>query len=380
MKIIIAPDSFKDSLTSLEVIESIEKGIKEVSKKIKIIKIPVADGGEGTVKAFIYNTEGKIYHKVITGPLGEKIKAHYGIIYKENTSIIEMAATSGLSLVPLSKRNPLYTTTFGTGELIKQVILDGCKKIIIGIGGSATNDGGMGILQALGVDFFDNNNNKLGFGGQELIKVHSIKNLNNLNNLIKGIEFIIASDVTNPLYGPNGAAYVYSPQKGASKEEVKQLDNGLKNFAKIIKKYLKKDIAKLPGAGAAGGIGGGLVAFLNAKLKPGIDLLLKSIKFEKRLYATDLIITGEGKTDFQTLYGKVPIGIAKIAKQHHVPVICLSGGVVGDLKKLYNEGITAFFSITQFPMDLHYAIKNSKKLLEFASENIIRLFIQNRSL
>ncbi len=379
MKIIVAPDSFKGSLRSKDVADSIEKGIQNVSKKIKTIKIPIADGGEGTVDAIIIAMKGRIYYKNVTGPLGEKIKASYGIIKSEKTGIIEMASASGLTLVPVSKRNPLFTTTYGTGELIKQAIIDGCNKIIIGIGGSATTDGGMGMLQALGVEFFDINGNKLGFGGKELIKIHSI-NLNNILSPLKEIEFIVASDVTNPLYGKKGAAYIFGPQKGATPEIVKQLDAGLKNYAQKIKKFLKKDISKIPGSGAAGGLGGGLTAFLNAKIKPGINIIMEKTKFEEKLNDADLVITGEGNTDSQTLFGKVPAGIAKIAKKHKVPVICLSGGLSNDLKKLYNIGITSFFSIVNHPMDLQSAMKNSKKLIESQTENIIRLFMQGKSL
>lgn len=379
MNIIIAPDSFKGSLRASEVADSIEKGIKNVSKKIKTIKIPIADGGEGTVEALITAMKGAIYYKKVTGPLGEKIKASYGIIKSEKTGIIEMASASGLTLVPISKRNPLFTTTYGTGELIKQVIIDGCNKIIIGIGGSATNDGGMGMLQALGVEFLDLNGNKLGFGGKELIKIHSI-NLNNMFSPLKDIEFIVASDVTNPICGKKGASYVFGHQKGATPEIVKQLDDGLKNYALKIKKFLKKDITKTPGAGAAGGLGGGLVAFLNAKIKSGINIIIEKTKFEEKLSNANLVITGEGNTDSQTLFGKVPAGIAKIAKKHNVPVICLSGGLGDDLKKLYNIGITAFFSIINHPMDLQSAIKNSKKLIESSTENIVRLFMQGKSL
>lgn len=379
MKIIIAPDSFKGSLLSSEVADSIEKGIKNITKKIKTIKIPIADGGEGTVEALIASMNGKIYYKNVTDPLGKKIKAFYGIIKSEKTGIIEMASASGLTLVPVSKRNPLFTTTFGTGELIKQAIADGCKKIIIGIGGSATTDGGMGMLQALGVEFFDLNGNKLGIGGKEMIKIHSI-NTSKMFTPLKDVEFIVASDVTNPLYGKKGASYVFGPQKGATPQIVKQLDEGLKNYAQKIKKALKKDIAKIPGTGAAGGLGGGLVAFLNSKIKSGINIIIEKTKFEEKLNEADLVITGEGNTDFQTLFGKVPVGIAEIAKKHKVPVVCLSGGLGNDLEKLYNIGITAFFSIVNHPMDLESAMKNSRKLIELQAENIIRLFIQGRSL
>lgn len=379
MKILIAPDSFKGSITASEACNAIERGIKKVSGKINTVKIPMADGGEGTVESLVISTNGKIYYKKVTGPLGKKVKAFYGILGDKKTAVIEMAAASGLTLIPLIKRNPLFTTTYGTGELIKQAVDDGCKKIIIGIGGSATNDGGMGALQALGVNFFDINCNKLGYGGKELININKI-DTTGIYKKLYDVELTITCDVTNTLFGPKGAAYIYAPQKGATKDIVKMLDSGLRNYSDKIKKFLNKDISLIPGSGAAGGLGAGLIAFFNAKLESGIKTVLEISGFEEKLKNTDLVITGEGKTDHQTLYGKAPAGIAKIAKKYNIPVICLSGSLDEDIEKLYDEGITAFFSITNGPMELQDAMQNCKTLLESASENIIRLKLITRNL
>lgn len=373
MKIVIAPDSFKGSCSAVKAANAIEKGIFKVRKEACIHKIPMADGGEGTVEAIIMAAGGDIRKVEVTGPLGERVRAFYGVLKDGKTGVIEMAAASGLVLVPLEKRNPLKTTSFGTGELIKHAIRVGCTKLIIGIGGSATNDGGMGMAQALGVRFSDSNGQLLGFDGESLSKLEKIDCSGMLNGL-DNIEFVIACDVVNPLCGETGASNVFGPQKGADTEMVKLLDRGLLNFAGKIKCDLGKDIAEIPGSGAAGGLGGGIIAFLNGTIKPGIEILAEITCLEDKIKEADLVITGEGRTDFQTAFGKVPVGVARIAKKYQVPVVCLSGGLGEGIETLYEEGITALFSIVDGPMNLEKAMKNVEELLSKSSENIIRLY------
>jgi len=371
LKILLAPDSFKGSLSSKEVCHAMENGIKRVIDA-EIISIPIADGGEGTVEALVYAVGGEIIRSDVTGPLGEKVEAFYGIL-KDGTAVIEMAACAGLYLIPEEKRNPLKTTTYGVGELIKLALDKGCRKFIIGIGGSATNDGGVGMAQALGVKFLDKYGNEIGFGGGELHKIEKI-DISSIDKRIYESEFIVASDVDNPLCGEKGASYVYGPQKGATPEMIKILDENLKHLAYETKKVIGKDYSEVPGAGAAGGLGFGLMAFLNAKLKRGIEIIIETARLEEKIKEVDLVITGEGNTDFQTAFGKAPAGIAKLAKKYNKPVIILSGGLGKDYKSLYDIGVTALFSITNRPMSLEEAMKNAYQLISDRMEDIIRVF------
>lgn len=373
MNIVIAPDSFKGSLSAVKVANAIEKGILNSGINAVVYKIPMADGGEGTVESMIMAVGGQIRHTEVIGPLGEKVQSFYGILSDGKTSVIEMAAASGLPLVPYEKRNPLLTTSFGTGELIKKAIEDGCSRLILGIGGSATNDGGVGMAQALGVKFLDSEGLPLGLGGQILEKIHHI-DTSELHKEIKVTEILVACDVVNPLCGETGASKVFGPQKGATAEMVAILDRGLLNLAQIVKRDLGKDIKDIPGAGAAGGMGGGVIAFLNAFLKPGIEIIAETTVLHDKIRNADLIITGEGRTDFQTAFGKVPVGVSRIAKKFGKPVICLSGGIGEGTDVLYNEGITSLFSIVDGPMSLEKAIENAEALLMKSTENIIRLF------
>ncbi|MFZ5967450.1 MAG: glycerate kinase [Bacillota bacterium] len=372
MRIIIAPDSFKGALSSIKIANAMEEGIKKALEDAEIIKVPMADGGEGTVEAMVEATGGRMVNIEVTGPLGDKVHSFYGILGDGETAVIEMAAASGLPLVPMDKRNPLYTTTYGTGELIKHAIENKCTKLMMGIGGSATNDGGMGMAQALGVRFLDKEGNILGLGGKELERIHQI-DMSALNPNIEGVQIQVACDVTNPLCGERGAAYVFGPQKGAAPEIVERLDKGLRHFAFVIQKELGKEIEDLPGAGAAGGLGGGLVAFLNARLESGVQMVIKSGNLEEKIKNADLVITGEGKTDEQTAFGKVPFGVAQIAKEYNVPVVCLSGAVTDGAEKLYDHGITALFSAVNKTMSLEEAMDNTYELVKHASENIMRL-------
>jgi len=351
MKIVVAPDSFKGSLTAVEVADAIGQGVREIFPEAKIIKIPMADGGDGTVQCLVNATGGEILKEKVVGPLGDEVWASYGILGDKKTAVIEMAEASGLTLVPEDKRNPLITTTYGTGQLIKAALDQGCRKMIIGIGGSATNDGGAGMVQALGVKLLDREGKEIGFGGVELKKINQI-NISNLDNRLSETEVLIASDVTNPLCGPKGASRIYGPQKGATPKVIEELDESLAHFAEIIKRDLNKNVKDMPGAGAAGGLGAGLIAFLDAELKPGIEIIIEIVKLEQAIKDADLVITGEGKIDSQTIYGKAPIGVAKIAKKYNIPVIAVAAIISDDADIVHQYGINTLIKISEPPMSL----------------------------
>ena len=372
MKIIIAPDSFKESMTAKEACEAIEKGMKIALPNAEFIKVPMADGGEGTTQSLVDATEGKMYFVETTGPLGEKVKSKFGILGNGEIAVLEMASTSGLELVPREKRNPMITTTYGTGELIKKAMDMGAKTILIGIGGSATNDGGAGMIQALGGKLLDENGKQISFGGGELSKIKKI-DLSELDSRIKNIKFIAACDVQNPLTGETGAANVFGRQKGATEEMVKILDDNLKHYAELIRQDVKVDVENIPGAGAAGGLGAGLMAFLNAELRKGIDIVVEYSKLEEKIKGADFVITGEGSIDSQTRFGKTPYGVVSVAKKHGVPNITLAGNVSKDIEILYDYGFDAIFSIMQGVDNLDNALKNGKVNLEKTAENIARL-------
>lgn len=375
MKIVIAMDSFKESISSIEAINAVEKGILKANENFKrniiIEKIPIADGGEGTVESILSTIGGKLIPTKVLNPLGKEIESFFGIL-PDDTAIIEMAAASGLNLLYKEERNPLYTTTYGTGQLIKAALNHGSQKIILGIGGSATNDGGVGMAQALGVRFLDKENKELKYGGYHLSNLKKI-DISNIHPKVKDTEIIIASDVTNTLCGAQGATRIYGPQKGADKEMMDLLDHNLKHFTKIIKKDLNKDILNIPGSGAAGGLGAGLIAFLDAKLHKGIDLITDLVDFKKKIFDADIILTGEGSIDGQSIYGKVPSGIGKIASKYKKTVICIGGRLEEGYESLYDVGITSIFSIVDKPMNLQEAIEKGALLLERESENIFRL-------
>ncbi len=324
MKILIAPDSFKGCLTSLEVAKAMKKGIEAISKEIEIVSVPFADGGEGTVEAMLAGAGGRLVKTRVTGPLGFEIDSFYGILEDDHTAVIEMAAASGLALIPVKSMNPMETTTYGTGELILKAVESGCTNIIIGVGGSATNDGGTGMAQALGVTFYDKENRKLSRGGKILSKIHSYDS-NELDPRIKDVNITVACDVENPFYGEKGAAFVYAAQKGADQKMILELDAGLRNLSSIIYKQEGLDVNKIPGSGAAGGLAGGLVAFAGASLEKGINIVSKVCHIDEKMKNSNLAITGEGQTDYQTAYGKVPAGVAQSALKYRVPVICISG-------------------------------------------------------
>ncbi|EIW00949.1 glycerate kinase [Thermoanaerobacter siderophilus] len=371
MKILIAPDKFKGSLSAFEVADSIEKGILKVFPEAVIEKVPMADGGEGTVESLVNATGGKIIKTNVKDPLFRGIESFYGILGDGETAVIEMAAASGLYLLKDYERNPMITTTYGTGQLIKDALDKGCRNFIIAVGGSATNDGGAGMATALGVKFYDKDGREIGLGGGALSKIYSI-DTSNLDYRLKECRFIVACDVANPLIGENGASRVYGPQKGATKEMVKVLDKNLEHYGKLLEKYFNKRIIDVPGSGAAGGLGAGLMAFLNAQLKSGIEIIIEALKLEEKIKEADIVISGEGKVDFQTAFGKTISGIAKLCKKHNKPFIVIAG-TVEDIEKLYEIGVSSVFSIMEKPMSLEDAIKNAPTLLEKSAERIFRL-------
>ncbi|SHM64328.1 glycerate kinase [Caldanaerovirga acetigignens] len=380
VNILIAPDSFKGSLTSLQAANAIERGILKaascVGVKVDVDKVPMADGGEGTVEAIICAAGGRMVRTKALDPLGRETDSFFGLL-PDGTAVIEMAAASGLNLLKPEERNPMKTTTYGTGQLIKAALDYGSRKLIIGIGGSATNDGGTGMAQALGVRFLDAEGKEIGFGGGELSRIAKI-DVSGLDPRVKEAEIVVACDVKNVLCGPQGASAVYGPQKGATPEMVKILDENLRHLAWIIKRDLGKDVLEVPGSGAAGGLGAALIAFLDARMKPGIEIIMEITKFEKKLKEADMVITGEGSTDSQTLYGKVPLGIGRMACKWRKPLVCISGSLKRGYEALYAEGITAFFSITSGPMTLEEAMKRGEELLEKTSENVFRLYFYSR--
>jgi len=376
LKILVSSDKYKGSLSAIQVCNTIKKAITGVDKSIEVIVSPMADGGEGTVSALVGSEKGKYVNLKVTGPLGEPLKARFGII-RDYIAVIEMASASGLVLVPREKRNPMETTTYGTGELIKKALDMGCRKVIIGIGGSATSDGGLGMAQALGYKFYDRKEKLLGSGGKELANLYRI-DASNIHKSIPFCQFDAVCDVWNPLTGVNGAAYVYAAQKGADNLMVKELDKGLSNFSKVIKKELGKDVSELKGAGAAGGLGAGLAAFLNATLRRGTDIVIEATRLEDKIKDADLVITGEGALDRETFFGKSVYGIGKLAKKYNIPVITINGSVLvkrEGVTKSYPDLIDGNFSIINSPMSLSEAVENAEKLLENATKELITFYL-----
>lgn len=362
MKVVVVIDSLKGSLSSIEAGEAAKAGILEANPNAEVVVKPLADGGEGTTEALVAGMNGELKTVEVCGPLNEKVQAQIGMIGE--TAVIEMAQAAGLPLVAVEKRNPLVTTTYGVGEMIKNCIEAGCKKFIVGIGGSSTNDAGLGMLMALGFKFFDVNGEEVSQGGQGLSQVASIDETNVLPELAS-CEFKVACDVNNPLYGEQGAAYIYAPQKGANPEMVQVLDAGLKHFAEVVAKHKGEDFANLPGAGAAGGLGFAFTAFLGGKLESGVKIILEETKLEEELKDADFVMTGEGRIDHQTAMGKAPIGVAKLAKKYNCKVIGVAGATTSQAKKCNEEGMDAYFSIVNGAMSLEEAMKS-----EIAYENM----------
>jgi glycerate 2-kinase len=375
-KIVIACDKYKGSMSALQVCNIIKKAFQYVNRETSIIVSPMADGGEGTVDTLVESLDGQYVKAMVKGPAGKEIQAKFGLIDNGKTAVMEMSSASGLWLLEPNQRNPMLTTTYGTGQLIKKAIELGAQKIIIGIGGSATNDGGMGAACAAGIKFFDKDGNILNGCGNDLLSVCRIDASGSIEKL-KQARIFVACDVDNPLYGKRGAAYVYGPQKGADGNMVKLLDEGLKSLSEVIKKDLKKDISKLKGSGAAGGLGAGLSAFFGAELLPGTDIIIKATKLEEKIKDADLIITGEGAMDNQTFYGKSAYGVAMLAKKYNIPVITINGSVNIDYNSISEDKISLFngnFDTVPTDMSLEQAIKNSAGLLYAESIEIARFY------
>ncbi len=362
-KVVVAADSFKGSLGSAEVAEAVRDGVREVLPEAEVVCVRVADGGEGTMEAIMESLvdegisgadSGRVAAEA-AGPLGRRIQVEYGIIKNGGTAVIETAAASGLTLLRAEERDPMMASTFGTGELIADAVRRGCRKILVGLGGSATNDGGLGMLSALGYRFLDAEGNILPGCGASLSRIASIDDSYKLEELAD-TEFIIACDVKNPFYGPDGAAYVFAPQKGADRKTVEELDKGLRHFAEIIRKFCGKDISSMPGAGAAGGLGGAFMAFLNSRMTAGIDMVLDAVRFDELISGADLIVTGEGKIDSQTAQGKAPLGILQRAKNQKIKTIAI-GGLVESLDSAMSLGFDAVIQITPADMPLKEAMQ-----------------------
>ena len=373
-KILLSPQEFKESLSGYEVASAMKDGILRVDPLVNIEISPVADGGDGTLKTMVDVTNGNIVEETVENPLGDQIQAEWGKLGTSQTAVIEMARTSGLALLSLDQRDPLKATTYGLGEIILDALDHGFRKFIIGIGGSATNDAGAGMAQALGVGLFDSSGKTLGFGGQALEDLDSI-DFDSIDPRLKDSTFLIACDVNNPLIGPEGASYIYGPQKGADEEKIQILDQALSNFGEIVEKQLGIHVLTVPGSGAAGGLGAGFLAFLNAQLKTGVDIVLDQVKIEEKLEGVDLVITGEGAIDFQTIYNKAPIGVAKLAQKYSIPTVGIAGMLGKDYTLVHNEGLQAVRSITTGPMSLQDASKSASQLISEAVEQSLR-FIQ----
>ena len=377
MKIIIAPDSYKESLTAMEVATAIEAGFRQVMPTAEYIKLPMADGGEGTVQSLVDASNGTIIEHPVTGPLGTQVNAFFGLMGDGKTAVIEMAAASGLHLVSPDLRNPMLTTSYGTGELILAALDHGVNHIIIGIGGSATNDGGIGMAQALGVQLLDSNGQALKFGGQALAQLATI-DITTVDPRLANIKLEVACDVVIPLCSEKGASQVFGPQKGATPAMVATLDQHLAHYAAIIKQDLGVDIKNTAGAGAAGGMGAALLGLFNAQLRSGIEIVIDAVNLGDIVQDADLVITGEGRIDSQTIHGKTPIGVARTAKQYHKPVIGIAGCLSQDCGVVYDHGIDAVFSVVPAAMSLEQAFSNAAINVELTARNVAAMYCLNR--
>lgn len=370
-KAVLIPDSFKGTLSSTQICDIMKKNINKHFPECEVISIPVADGGEGSVDCFLTALGGKKVFTVVKNPYFEDMESFYGLIDNGQTAVIEMASCAGLPLVE-GRKSPRETTTYGVGELILHAVNNGCKKIIVGLGGSCTNDGGVGAASAIGVKFFDNKGKEFIPTGGTLIDINRIDVSNIIDN-IKNVEIVTMCDIDNPMYGKNGAAYIFAPQKGATTEVVEELDKGLINLCNVIKRDLLIDLKSIKGGGAAGAMGAGMIAFFNSRLEMGIETVLNTVKFDEIIEDADMIFTGEGKIDSQSLRGKVVIGVAKRAKAKNVPVTVVVGGADNDVEKAYDIGISSIFTINRLPEALEISKHKSKENLEATIDNIIRL-------
>ena len=374
LKVVIAPQGFKGNLTALQVSRAVDRGIRRVVPDVVTTLVPMADGGEGTTQALVDALGGDMVPVEVTDPVGSRVVAHWGFLSDEVTAVIEMAAASGLGLVPLEKRNPLLATTYGTGELIRDALGKGCRKFIIGIGGSATNDGGVGMAQALGAKLLDASGMPVAFGGAVLANLEHI-DITTIDPRLAECDILLACDVDNPLCGSSGASCVYGPQKGATKDMVAQLDAALAHYADIIERDLGINIRDVPGAGAAGGLGAGLMVFLKARLLPGIEVVIQATGLVGRLEGADLVFTGEGRIDDQTACGKTPVGVASKAKEFGLPVIAIAGEIGDGYQAVYEQGIDAVFSIAPGPISFSQSVEMAETLTTDVAERAMRLFI-----
>ena len=374
MKVVVAIDSLKGSLSSIQAGHAVKQGILSACPDAKVVVKPLADGGEGTTDSLIEGLGGTRIDLQVTGPLGSSVSAYYGYLEESKTAVLEMASAAGITLVPETQKDPLAATTYGVGEMILNALHRGCRKFIIGIGGSATNDGGLGMLKALGYRFLDREGNDLGEGAQALSKIASIST-EHVDPLLADCEFQVACDVTNPLCGPNGATYIYGPQKGVTEEMKAPLDAAMEHYAKISEQSTRTQFANTPGAGAAGGLGFAFLSYLNATLVPGIDLILDAIHLEKEIQDADVVVTGEGRLDHQTAMGKAPIGVARIAKKYGAVVVAFAGSVTRDASACNQAGIDAFFPIVRVITTLEEAMDpaNARENLSLTAEQVFRL-------
>ncbi|EKF9413024.1 glycerate kinase [Vibrio cholerae] len=377
MKVVIAPDSFKESLTAKQVCDAIQAGLARVWHDAKFVAIPVADGGEGTVQSLVDATQGRLVEVKVMGPQGKRVEAFYGILGDNQTAVIEMAAASGLHHVPVAQRDPKLTTSFGTGELIRHALDQGVTKLIIGLGGSATNDGGVGMLAALGARFTNADGDPIQLTGGGLRELTHI-NLQDFDPRLLHCDILVACDVNNPLCGDKGASAVFGPQKGATPEDVQLLDGTLRQFGLLTEKVTGKMVLESAGAGAAGGMGAALLAYTQARLRPGIEIVLETVQLAHQVSDADLVITGEGRIDSQTVHGKTPMGVAKVAKRFDVPVLALCGCTGDNYQAVYQCGIDAVFAAVPRAMSLEDALKESDFNLADLAENVARLWVLSK--
>ncbi|MEC7913473.1 MAG: glycerate kinase [Chloroflexota bacterium] len=371
MKILVAPQEFKGSISALSAAEAAKTGILRVFPQAEVVLCPVADGGDGTLETLVEVSGGEVKTCSVQNPIGETIQAQWGAMGDGVTAVIEMARTSGLALLSLGERDPLNASTYGLGQAISEALDEGFRRFIVGIGGSATNDAGAGMAQALGANLLDDQGNTINFGGAALSNLQTV-DISKMDSRIKDSKFLVACDVSNPLTGEEGASAVYGPQKGATPEMVRSLDDALSNFATVVKKDLKKDVSEISGAGAAGGLGAGMMAFMGAELKAGVDIVLETVNLRDKLASVDLVITGEGGLDFQTVYNKAPIGVARIASEHNIPTIAIAGLLGSNFKVVHEHGIRAATSIVDGPITLEEASERAFELISDSVEESLR--------
>ena len=371
MKIVIAPDSFKGSLTAVEAADAIEIGFRAVYPDAEYVKVPMADGGEGTVQSLVDATSGTIINQSVIGPMGDMVSGFFGILGDSRTAVVEMAAASGIHLVKPEERNIYLASSFGTGQLINAALDHGCDKLIIGLGGSATNDGGMGMMKALGGQFLDQSSAPLAPDVRALSQLARI-DLQHLNPRLGKTEIVVACDVDNPLCGENGAARVFGPQKGATEEDIAVLDQALARYGDVLSNNTGRNIAVEPGAGAAGGMGAALIGLIDAVVKPGVELVIEIVELAKRIVDADLVITGEGRIDSQTIHGKTPVGVAKIAKSHNLPVICIAGSVEDGTDIIHQMGVDEIYSVIEGDYDLTEVLIEAGHKLTQAAQKIAK--------